>query len=84
MTERHRKLLFGANSGVFPGTVLLDGFVRGTWEISRQGTTAVLHVRPLARLSRRDSAALEAEGRGLLGFAEESAEQHEVRFGAAE
>ncbi|GAA2783803.1 winged helix DNA-binding domain-containing protein [Saccharopolyspora taberi] len=81
MTERHRKRLFEVKNGQLPGTFLVDGFLRGTWEITREGDTAVLAVVPFQRMARRDVAAVAEEGRALLAFAEESATEHDVRFG---
>ena len=80
MTERHRKRLFDTKNGTMPGTVLVDGFVRGSWQITAEGGTAVLTVEPYQRLSRKDVAAVTEEGRALLAFAEESATDYDVRF----
>ena len=33
ISDAHRKRLFSGKNGVFPGTVLVDGFVAGTWEL---------------------------------------------------
>ena len=30
-------MLFSGKNGVFPGTVLVDGFVAGTWELIGKG-----------------------------------------------
>ena len=60
------------------GTLLLDGFFRGTWRITRHRDTAVLHVEPFAPPSDRD--AIAAEGEALLRFAVEDASTYDVRF----
>jgi hypothetical protein len=48
---------------------LIDGFIRGTWRIDREDGVAILSVKPWRPLSRRDAAALAAEGARLLEFA---------------
>jgi Winged helix DNA-binding domain len=60
-------------------TVLVDGFVRGYWQIVREDQTATLVVEPFVALSKRSSAALRAEGRRLLAFAAPDADTREVR-----
>jgi hypothetical protein len=47
----HRRLLVYKN-GIVPGTVLVDGFVRGTWRIARQRDAATLHVELFERVAR--------------------------------
>ena len=63
-----RKHLYTVN-GILPGIVLVDGVVRALWKLSRTGRVSTLTVRPISRLSKRDSAAVLAEGRRLLGVA---------------
>jgi hypothetical protein len=50
------------------GTVLVDGLFRATWAIRRDGAAATLTVRPFARLSAPDRAAVVEEGTRLLAF----------------
>ncbi|MGR6320296.1 winged helix DNA-binding domain-containing protein [Micromonospora soli] len=50
-------------------TVLVDGFVAGTWTIDRQGPAATLLVRPFGPLGAADREALVAEAGRLLTFA---------------
>ena len=78
LTEEFRKRLFGVKNGVFPGTFLVDGFVRGAWRITKQRKAAMLTITPWARLSKKDTAALAAEGARLLGFAAAQAESRDV------
>jgi winged helix DNA-binding protein len=80
MAEEHRKRLFSTKNGVFPGTVLVDGFLRGEWRLSG----ATLTVTPYARLSKKDISAVEREGRRLLAFARPTADDHRVEFAATE
>jgi hypothetical protein len=46
ISDEHRKRLFSAKNGVFPGTVLVDGFVAGTWELAGKGQTTTMRVQP--------------------------------------
>jgi len=64
------------------GTVLVDGFARGTWKIHRKGGRSVLAVAPFGRLARAEAAALAEEGERLLGFTDGDASAWEVRIGA--
>jgi hypothetical protein len=62
------------------GHVLLDGFVRGFWTISREGDTATLVIDALERVPRSDAGALREEGARLLRFAAGDAPTHDIRF----
>jgi Winged helix DNA-binding domain len=62
------------------GTLLLDGFFRGTWRITRHRDGAVLHVEPVPPPSDRE--AIAAEGEALLRFAVEDASTYDVRLSA--
>lgn len=50
-------------------TVLVDGFVRGTWTITGDGAAAALRIRPFGRLGGTEREALRAEAESLLAFA---------------
>jgi hypothetical protein len=64
------------------GTLLVDGFVHGTWAIKRAGETATLTIEPLRRLSKADRTAVAAEGERLLNFAAGEASRRDVRITA--
>ena len=66
------------NGGVI-GTVLVDGFLRGTWKIVRKAESATLDVEPDVPLDSSEHAALEAEGDALLRFAAADASDRVVR-----
>lgn len=78
-SDEHGKLLM-SGAGIGPNTFLLDGFVRGTWRIVQDQTTATLLLGPLEPLCRQQRAALEDEGRRMLAFAAADAATHDVRF----
>jgi hypothetical protein len=69
--------LFPGN-GAVRGTVLVDGFYRGTWKIVRHGDRATLHVEPFRRVDKREAGDLAAEGQRLLAFAAADAPSHDV------
>jgi hypothetical protein len=65
---------------IFIGTLLVDGFVQGTWVIKRQRDTATLTIEPLRRLSATDRKAVVEEGERLLDFAASEATRRDVRI----
>jgi hypothetical protein len=67
-------------NGIIPGTVLLDGFVGGTWRLTVERTAATLHVESFRPLRREHRAALQEEGGRLLAFAAADQARHAVRF----
>jgi hypothetical protein len=69
MTEQHRKRVMTVN-GLVLGSLLVDGFVGGTWKIIRSRGGVRLVVQPFSRLSKPDREAAESEGRHLLDFVE--------------
>jgi hypothetical protein len=58
--------LFSGRNGVFPGTVLVDGFVAGTWELVGKGVATSMRVCPYVRLKRGAVDEVVAEGNRLL------------------
>ncbi|MPZ67276.1 MAG: winged helix DNA-binding domain-containing protein [Pseudonocardiaceae bacterium] len=83
ISEEHRKRVSTRN-GMVPGSVLVDGFFRGTWKITWQRQAATLAVEPYARLSKKDAAAIEKEGARLLAFGAAGADSRDIRFTPAE
>jgi hypothetical protein len=58
-------------NGIFPGTVLLDGFVAGMWRITRARGAVTLSVEMFRdRVGARDRDAIVAEGLRMLAFAD--------------
>jgi len=69
ISDEHRKRLFSGKNGVFPGTVLVDGFVAGTWELVGKAESTSMLVRPYIRLNRKAVDDIEAEANRLLEMA---------------
>jgi hypothetical protein len=81
LADEHRSRVMTVN-GIIRGTVLVDGFVGGTWRFERGGDTAAVVVTPFAPLSRADRAALSEDGGRLLAASDPGAANREVRFQA--
>ncbi len=62
------------------GPVLIDGFIRAVWRLVRERDSAALLVKPVRRLAKKDTAAVTAEGRRLLGFVAGNAGRREIRL----
>ncbi len=67
IADAHRKRMATSN-GMVPGAVLVDGFVRGTWRVSRLRRTATLTIQPYERIPKSDRVAVAEEGARLLDF----------------
>lgn len=79
MADEHRSRVTTKNLQV-RATFLVDGFVAGTWRSERKRKTAVLLMEPFGAVAKRLRSQLEDEGQALLGFLEEDATEHEVRW----
>jgi hypothetical protein len=80
ISDETRKRLFTVN-GVFPGFLLVDGFVAGTWRLDhrKDGTTLRLEPDRALRMSERDG--FIEEGLKLLAFATPEGTKHDIQFG---
>jgi Winged helix DNA-binding domain len=67
------------SNGIFPGSVLIDGFVAGMWRLARTKTTATLTIELFG--STRARAQVAAEGERMLAFCSPGA-RHDIRFDA--
>jgi Winged helix DNA-binding domain len=73
LADEHRALVVTRNLRV-RATFLVDGFVRGTWEVKRTREAATLRLAPFQALPRRAMGELAEEGEALLRFAEPDAD----------
>jgi len=83
IADDHRRVIASKN-GMVPATVLVDGFVRGTWKIERTRGKATLVIEPFEPLARKDREALAEEGERLIRFTGAGAEPFEIRFARAQ
>jgi hypothetical protein len=81
LADEHRPRVMTVN-GIIRGTILVDGFVGGTWRFERSKDTAAVVVSPFAPLRAADRDALDEEGLGLLTASDPAAGSHRVRFEA--
>jgi hypothetical protein len=61
-------------------SVLVEGFVAGTWKLTRGDGKATLVVDTFRRLSKRQTSALRGEGARLLAFAAAEAHPHDIQL----
>jgi hypothetical protein len=77
IAEEYRKAIASKN-GMVPASVLVDGFVRGTWKTKRSRGKATLEIKPFEPLAKKDRDALAEEGERLIRFT--GAESYEILF----
>jgi hypothetical protein len=79
IADADRPLVFTGN-GIIRATILVDGFVSGTWKVERSRDGATLVVQPFAPLPAAARRSLADEGAGLLAFVAPDAGTHAVEF----
>jgi len=79
VSESDRPRLYGRN-GVFPGTVLVDGFVAGLWRVARSASAVTLTVEPFGKIGARDRDAITDEAGRMLAFAAPAGAARDIRF----
>ena len=67
IAAKHRAAIYAKN-GIIEATVLVDGFVAGTWSLVRGKDDAVVRIAPFAKLRPADRAAALMEGERLARF----------------
>ncbi len=77
--DNYRKALSSKN-GMVPATILVDGFVRGTWRIEKSRSNATLKIHLFESLSKQDRKSLAEEGELLVRFVESGAKSHDILF----
>jgi hypothetical protein len=78
ISEQNRKRMFTRN-GIFPGTVLVDGFVVGMWRLARSRAAAALVIEMFEPVGERERDAITAESDRLLTFAAPGM-THDIQF----
>ena len=78
MPDTHRRRVLGGNLGV--RTLLIDGFIAGTWRIRRERSGAILRVEPFELLAARDREELVPEAERLLAFVAPDAPNRDVQI----
>jgi hypothetical protein len=79
IADEHRSVVITKNAQVLP-TFLVDGFVAGTWKLSRSRKMAALTLSPFAPLSPATRSELAAEGERLARFLEPAADRFDLIF----
>jgi len=82
IVPRGRQVPLPPGNGAVMGTMLVDGYLRGTWRIVRHDGSAVLMVEPDAPLAPAERLEVEQEGDALLRFAAAGATRLDVRIGS--
>jgi hypothetical protein len=79
IADEHRSVVVTKNGQVLP-TFLVDGFVAGTWKVSRIRNVATLTVCPFAPLPSATKSDLVAEGMSLVRFLQPEADRFDLQF----
>jgi hypothetical protein len=77
VSASHLKRFYTIN-GVFPGSVLVDGFVAGMWRLAQQKKSATLAIELFGSVPRSDRDLVAREAARMLAFCAPEAE-HEIR-----
>ena len=70
----------GTVNGLIAATVLVDGYVRGTWDIVDDRDGAAVEVTPFIDLTADQEDEIAREARSVLAFAVPDARRHDVRI----
>jgi hypothetical protein len=81
ISDQGRRRIFTRN-GVFPGTVLVDGFAAGIWRLRQAAGAATVTVEPFGPVAGADREQIIREGERMLAFAAPQARSGGVRFAA--
>jgi hypothetical protein len=79
IADEHRKKVYIPVLRV-RSTILVDGFVAGTWKVEKAKGAATLVVEPFATLSKSSRNELSEEGEKLVRFIGYDTKRHDVRF----
>jgi hypothetical protein len=78
IADEFRKTVYTIN-GQIPGTVLVDGFVRGRWYVDREKNKASLRIERFDRWTANEKAEVIEEGKRLLDFVAAESKSRNVR-----
>ncbi len=79
IADAHRAAVFTKNADVLP-TFLIDGFVAGTWELTRADGQATIRLHPFSRLPKSEAVALEGEADRVLSLIAPIAADRSIRL----
>ena len=79
IADGYRAAVFSKNADVLP-TMLIDGMVAGTWDLTRTDGAAGIELRPFGRLAKPVRAALEGEAERILGLLAPASASRRVTF----
>ena len=82
VSDDHRMRALSANGWQAP--FLVDGFIRGTWKITRERGRAILVIDPFEPLPARERDDVMEEGARLLAFVAADAHAHDIRFASSD
>ncbi|MCJ8014134.1 winged helix DNA-binding domain-containing protein [Paenibacillus sp. KQZ6P-2] len=77
LDDRYRSRVFTIN-GIIRSTILIDGYVSGTWKLISERKKTVLSIESFISLSQKETDALMTEGARLLHFAAPENHSQEV------
>jgi DNA glycosylase AlkZ-like len=78
MSDESRALLFATKNDAPMPAFLINGYVRGTWKLTRSRTTTAITLSPFGKVSKKDAAAVTAEANRLLAFTDPEFRTHDV------
>lgn len=79
IAEEYRKKVFSTN-GIIRPTILIDGFVSGTWKINRKRGMVILIIELFNQLSNLEHNSLVEEGERLLSIIAKEEDSREIVF----
>jgi hypothetical protein len=80
LDDTYRKQVFIPGNLRVAATILVDGFVAGTWKVEKVKKAATLMITPFFPISAKDKSALTEEGERLVRFIEADAKEYAVKF----
>jgi hypothetical protein len=66
MGQEHQKRLFDVKNGVYPATIMINGFLAGTWSLEIIKNTAILRLEPYRKILKSEAEEMQTEAERLL------------------